>query len=142
MLSKSAEYALRALHRLAFVRRDGRVTTARLADRVGAPENYLSKLLHRLQQEGLVTSRRGRGGGFRLARPPEEVTLAEIVEPFDDVMDRRCLLGRPRCRDEAPCTAHEAWREALGGLQAFFRDTSLEDLGAPAAVGPEAPSPG
>lgn len=135
MLSKSAEYAVRALHRLALVHGEGPVTTAELAGRVGAPASYLSKLLHRLQQEGLVHSQRGRGGGFELARPPGRVTLAEIVEPFDDVMERRCVLGRPECRDDAPCAAHEAWRDAVGELRTFFRETSLEDLGAPGADG-------
>lgn len=136
MLSKSAEYALRALHRLAFAGGEGPVTTARLAEAVGAPENYLSKLLHRLQQEGLVDSRRGRGGGFALARPPAEVTLAQVVAPFDDVMERRCLLGRSECRDDDPCSAHEAWLEAAGRLRDFFRETTLAELGPPEADGP------
>lgn len=132
MLSKTAEYALRALHQLAFAGAEGHVTTAELAERVGVPANYLSKLLHRLQQEGVVASRRGRGGGFELARPPGQVTLAEVVEPFDDVMEQRCLLGRPECRDDAPCAAHEVWREAVGELRTFFAETSLDDLGPPA----------
>lgn len=136
MLSKSAEYALRALHRLAFDREQGPVTSARLAERIQVPENYLSKLLHRLQQEGLVTSRRGRGGGFELARPPGQVRLAEVVEPFDDVMERRCLLGRPACRDENPCAAHAGWRDVVGRLRDFFRETTLEDLGAPVEDAP------
>ena len=136
MLSKSAEYALRALHCLAHVGGGGPVTTARLAERVGVPENYLSKLLHRLQKEGVVLSRRGRGGGFALARPPGEIPLAEVVEPFDDVMERRCLLGRSECRDDDPCAAHEAWRGAVAGLRDFFLGTSLEDLGAPTGDGP------
>lgn len=129
MLSKSAEYAIRALHRLALAHGEGPVATAELAGEVGAPESYLSKLLHRLRQEGVVVSQRGRGGGFQLARPPGRVTLAEAVEPFDDVMERRCLLGRPRCRDDAPCAAHDAWREAVDELRTFFAETSLEDLG-------------
>ena len=132
MLSKSAEYAIRALHRLAFARGEGPVTTAELARRVEVPESYLSKLLHRLQQEGVVVSQRGRGGGFELARPPGRVTLAEVVAPFDDVMERRCVLGRPECRDDAPCAAHEAWKEAVDELRDFFRETSLEELGPPA----------
>ncbi len=142
MLSKSAEYALRALLRLAVVQGEGPVTSARLAERVRVPENYLSKLLHRLQQEGLVASRRGRGGGFVLARPADQVRLAEVIEPFDDVMERRCLLGRPACRDDDPCAAHEAWREAVGRLRAFFRDTTLADLGVPGEEAPGEDAPG
>lgn len=131
MLSKSAEYAIRALHCLAHVP-DGRpVTTSALAGRVGVPENYLSKLLHRLGQEGMVSSRRGRGGGHELARAAAEVSLAEVVAPFDDLLERRCLLGRGECRDDAPCVAHEDWIEASSRLREFFGSTSLADLGPP-----------
>lgn len=135
MLSKSAEYAVRAVHFLAFVPGEDPVPTARLAERVGAPENYLSKLLHRLQKEGVVTSRRGRGGGFTLARPRERVTLAEVVEPFDDVLERRCLLGRSKCRDRSPCAAHEQWREVAARVRDFFRNTTLESVGPPVGEG-------
>jgi Rrf2 family iron-sulfur cluster assembly transcriptional regulator len=134
MLSKSAEYALRALQALAFEPGDGPVPSARLADRAGVPENYLSKVLHRLEQEGVVTSRRGPGGGFTLGRDPAAVALADVIRPFDDtVLDRRCLLGRPECRDDSPCAAHERWLEVAGRVRRFFEETSLEELGPPAA---------
>lgn len=137
MLSKSAEYALRALHCLAFLPDGDPVPAARLAERVGVPENYLSKLLHRLQQEGVVSSQRGRGGGFRLARGRDAIALADVVRPFDaGFLSRRCLLGRPECRDDAPCAAHEEWLEVAGRMRRFFRETTLGDLG------PPAPSPG
>ena len=129
MLSKSAEYAIRAIHCLASLGRGEPVPASELADRVGVPENYLSKLLHRLQQAGVVTSRRGRGGGFTLAADPSRIPLAEVVEPFDpDVLHRQCLLGRPECRDDSPCVAHERWMEAAGTLRRFFQETSVAEL--------------
>lgn len=136
MLSKSAEYALRALHALAFEPGEGPVPSARLADRAGVPENYLSKVLHRLEQEGVVTSRRGPGGGFTLGRDPTAVSLADVIRPFDDtVLHRRCLLGRPECRDDSPCAAHERWLEVAGRVRRFFEETSLDDLAPPAYDG-------
>lgn len=142
MLSKSAEYALRAVHCLAFLPGTDPVPATRLAERVGVPENYLSKLLHRLQQEGVVSSQRGRGGGFSLTRRPGAVSLGEVIRPFDDsVVRRRCLLGRPECRDDAPCAAHEEWLEVAGRVRRFFRETTLADLGAP-AIGVGAPGDG
>lgn len=136
MLSKSAEYALRALHALAFEPGGGPVPSSRLADRAGVPENYLSKVLHRLEQEGVVASRRGPGGGFTLGRDPAAVRLADVIRPFDDTVLRRdCLLGRPECRDDSPCAAHDRWLEVAGRVRRFFRETSLDDLGPPAAGG-------
>lgn len=132
MLSKSAEYALRALHALASEPGGGPVPSARLADRAGVPENYLSKVLHRLEQEGVVTSRRGPGGGFTLGRDPAAIRLADVIRPFDDtVLGRDCLLGRPECSDDSPCAAHEQWLEVAGRVRRFFLETSLDDLGPP-----------
>lgn len=137
MLSKSAEYALRALHCLAYLPGGSPVPAARLAEHVDVPENYLSKLLHRLQQEGILRSRRGRGGGFSLARRPGAIALADVVRPFDSgVVRRHCLLGRPECRDDAPCAAHEEWLEVAGRVRRFFDETTLADLGPPPAAPP------
>lgn len=133
MLSKSAEYAIRAVHRLAVVPHPGPVPASELAERVGVPANYLSKVLDTLRKEGLVEATRGREGGFFLAREPTDISLAEIVEPFDEeLLQRHCLLGRPECRDDAPCAAHGRWIEVAGALRRFFRETSVEDLGPPA----------
>lgn len=136
MLSKSAEYAIRAVHRLAFSPLQEPVTASRLAERIGVPANYLSKLLYRLQQEGVVESSRGRGGGFSLVREPAGIPLAEVIEPFDEeILRRNCLLGRPECRDDSPCAAHGEWLEVAGRLRRFFRETSIEDLGPPTGDG-------
>lgn len=132
MLSKSAEYAIRAVHHLAFSPHQGPVTASDLAEWVEAPENFLSKLLHQLQKEGVVESSRGRGGGFSVSREPSGISLAEIIEPFDrELLERHCLLGRPECRDDAPCAAHERWLEVAAEIRRFFRETSVEDLGPP-----------
>lgn len=132
MLSKSAEDALRAAHLLAHRAPGTPVPAGELARLLDLPENSLSKLLHRLQREGLLASRRGPTGGFSLVRRPEEVTLAEVVRPFDDIADEReCLLGRSECRDESPCAAHGDWREVQQTVRRFFRDTTLAELGPP-----------
>ena len=68
MLSSSAEYALKATHLLASAPGDGRRTAAELAEALDLPPNFLSKLLNRLRQEGVLESRRGPSGGFLLAR--------------------------------------------------------------------------
>lgn len=131
MLNSSAEYALKAVHLLARYRSrsDGHRSSEELAEALDLPANFLSKLLGRLREEGILESRPGPRGGFRLAREPGRVTLVEVVEPFDDVVrDRQCLLGRPECRDDAPCAAHESWRELGDRIERFFRETTLADL--------------
>ncbi|MFW5904783.1 MAG: RrF2 family transcriptional regulator [bacterium] len=132
MISQSAEYALRAALLLAeHSPVQGPVRADEVADQLRVPRNYLSKILHELTQHGLLKSTRGPRGGFRLARPPEGITLESIVEVFDpDLLaeEHKCLLGRPECSDENRCAAHDHWKEVSSAVRRFFRTTSLHDL--------------
>lgn len=127
MLSRTAEYALRAV---LFLADRGEPTNVDLiAERLGVPRNYLSKTLHRLAREGVLTSTRGQGGGFRLAVAPDRLPLLRVVEPFDPISgERRCLLGRPQCSDANPCPAHQQWKSVSERVAEFFRERTVGDL--------------
>ena len=128
MLSQTAEYALRTVVFLAD-RTERPVRIDEIAAALGIPRNYLSKVLHRLAQESILTSSRGQGGGFRLATAPERIRLLDVVEPFDHIgSQRRCLLGRETCSDQRACEVHEAWKEVGGRVAAFFAGTTVADL--------------
>ena len=129
VLSQTATYALQALVTLAGLQPGERATVDELAEGLGRPRNYLSKILHQLASAGVLDSSRGPGGGFRLARPPEELRLIEVVRQFDDVpREPVCLLGWNRCSDDDPCPAHARWRTLSAPLADFFEQTSLADL--------------
>ena len=129
MLSQTAEYALRAVLYLA-EQPEGRPTPVdAIAEDLAIPRNYLSKILHSLAKRDLLTSSRGRGGGFELTVPAAELSLLEVVEPFDQLEGRQqCLLGRPKCSEANPCAAHHRWKEMLDRVTVFFRDTTVQDL--------------
>ena len=129
MLSQTAEYALRAVLAVAEAGSEQPVGAARLAARLGIPQNYLSKTLHQLARAGVLESTRGKAGGFRLARPAGKISLLEVVSPFDDVTGRRtCLMGQPVCSDHNSCAAHERWKEVAERTAEFFKETSVADL--------------
>lgn len=129
MLSKTSQYALRAILYLAAQPVDRSVRATDVAEDLGVPANYLSKILHALARTGLLVSERGPGGGFRLARVPEEVTVADAIEPFETVGDgRQCLLGRPECRDTDACAVHTRWKEVSEGMLEFFHETTVAEL--------------
>lgn len=129
VISKTAEYALRAVIYLAEQEARGPVPATDVAAALGVPANYLSKILHALGRQGLVVSQRGPNGGFRLARPAVEVTLAEVIEPFDQIAARGdCLLGRPQCSDATACAVHERWKEVHARVSSFFRGTKVSQL--------------
>ena len=142
MISKTAEYALRAVLFLARTGETKPVPAADVARSLRLPENYLSKILHVLARSGVVTSERGRHGGFALARPSEGISLLEIVEPFDEMGARRqCLLGRPSCSDRSPCPAHARWAEVSDQVQDFFQDTTVADMVAQSPPAARTPQP-
>jgi Rrf2 family protein len=129
ILSQTAVYALKAILCLAEHEPRGRMRVDDIAGRLGVPRNYLSKILHVLAREGLLRSSRGPAGGFELARPAEELTLAAILEHFDALPgESGCLLGRPECSDSSPCAAHERWKSVSIAVKSFLRETSIADL--------------
>jgi Rrf2 family protein len=127
-LSSTAQQALHAVLCIASGTDPGPVQVDEIAVVLGYPRNYLSKTLHSLVKAGVLRSERGPKGGFQLSAPPEKVTLAQVIAPFEPVGDRRCLLGRPRCGDKHPCLLHERWSRVAAPVDAFFTKTTVADL--------------
>jgi Rrf2 family protein len=129
ILSQTAVYALRAALCLAERGPAERMSVDEIAVELDVPRNYLSKVLHTLARDGVLSSSRGPGGGFALARSAHELTLEDVVQPFDGLPEgSACLLGRPQCTDKDPCAAHDQWKGVARAVQAFFGETSLADL--------------
>lgn len=127
-ISSTSQYALRAVLHVAEHGREAPVPVDAIAADLRVPRNYLSKTLHVLARAGVLTSGRGPRGGFRLARSPRAITLADVTAPFDDVAARTCLLGRTTCGWKNPCSAHPRWEAVSAAQQAFFRGTTVADL--------------
>jgi Rrf2 family protein len=130
MLSITSQYALRALIHLA--RQAGEPVLGRdLAQAVEIPANYLSKVLLTLRNAGLVNTARGSGGGYRLARPGNEILLIEVVELFEEISRAkpRCFLGQTReCSDSTPCSAHIMWQGVQVAYLKFLVSTPLSTI--------------
>lgn len=130
MLSQTAEYALRAVVLLAEQTPGTPARVGKLAETLDIPQNYLSKTLHLLALTGVLSSARGKGGGFMLARPASDITLFDIVDPFDRLGARpACLMGQGECSESHACAAHATWKAVSEQVQAFFLQTTLADLG-------------
>lgn len=135
MLSSTAEYALKAVLYLANHAEEQPVRVGDVAEALGIPRNYLSKILHELARDGVLSSSRGKHGGFQLAHPPEELSLLTVVQRFDRIAEERsCLLGRPQCSDRHACAAHWRWKAVSEQVSTFFRETTVADLMAGEAI--------
>jgi Rrf2 family protein len=129
LLSRAFDYALRSLTHLARAPRAELRLARQLADELALPPAFLGKLLQPLVQAGLLESHRGRSGGFRLARAPEEVRLVEVLEVLDERgFTPRCVLGGGPCDDAEPCPVHELWAPGLARIRAALESWTLADL--------------
>lgn len=129
LISRTDSYAIRAVLFLAQQGSDRPVRAAVVAGHLALPPNYLSKILNGLARAGVLQSERGPRGGFKLARPPHDVSLADVIEPFDSIARKRgCLLGTGECSEEDPCRIHHLWRRAADPLLEFFRETTISDM--------------
>jgi Rrf2 family protein len=143
IFNASATHALRAMTHLAASPQVEAKLGRELAEEIELPSHYLAKVLATLARSGLLLATRGARGGYRLARPPREIALMEIVEPFEGKRVRPgCLLQPDRaCRDESACSAHAEWSKVKATYLGFLERTTLADIQGHDAPGtPAAPA--
>jgi Rrf2 family protein len=128
--SATTEYAIRALAHMATLPPGERILARDLAAATGVPRQFLGKILHRLARLGLLDSAKGRGGGFRFLRPPDQILVAELVEAVEgeDIM-RLCVLGLSECSDQAACPVHDQWVTFRDRLKVTLHSASMAELG-------------
>lgn len=134
MLSQKARYALRAMIELA--RDDGQVTAGELSIRADAPRKFLEAILLSLARDGLVVSRRGKFGGYRLGRPADEISFAQVIRLVDGPLALAPCVSRTAfrrcedCRDLATCALREALLKARDATAQVLEGYSLADAAA------------
>ena len=127
-LSKSSEYAIRCLVYMATAEVDLR-PVQRLADQLNIPFKYLGRLMGRLREAGFVESVRGKNGGYRIAKPLQDISLEQIVDTVEGLENfNRCLLGFERCDEENPCPMHEFWNGPKESINEMLADVSLAEM--------------
>jgi Rrf2 family transcriptional regulator, cysteine metabolism repressor len=143
MFSTKAEYGVRVMVELARRAGDDPVPLAEVAAHDGLPLAYLEHLVARLRKAGLVDSRRGSRGGYLLARPAEEITMAEVVAALEgSIAPIECISetadGSIVCSRESDpnhvCPTKLLWTRVRMSIVSTLRDTTLADLLAGRAV--------
>jgi Rrf2 family protein len=130
LFNQTAEYALRAMAHLALLPEGSSMRARDLSAATGIPPDYVSKVLRRMVREGLLLSQKGHGGGFRLARPAEEIRFIEVLAAADESIDpKRCAFGWGTCGDDDPCPLHDAFSKLKRTVLAWASDHTLADVG-------------
>lgn len=127
--SSACGYAIRSLSWLALKRPDGYMLVDEICEGANVPRHFLAKVFQDLVRRGLLVSARGRGGGFALARPADEITLLEIVEAVDGSSAlQQCVVGMARCDDKQPCPEHDQWKPIRTRVRKYLERTTLKRM--------------
>jgi Rrf2 family iron-sulfur cluster assembly transcriptional regulator len=129
LYSKTCEHAIRALAYLAARPVGDLCLVDEIAEAENMPRPFTSKILRDLVKAGLLTSSRGPGGGYALARDPAEVSLLEIQEIMDGSGNLdRCAVGLAACNEFAPCPLHDQFMPLRKAIRAYLEDTTLAEM--------------
>lgn len=134
MLSKSTGYAIQMLVWLAKKYQKGNNNDSlffvhHIAEEIGVPQNFLSKIAVTLSKKELILAQKGPKGGVCLAIPPEKITVYDVVQIFDeDIIKDKCLIGKAKCSDFSDCPLHEFWKEEKKKVLQEFKKTTIKDL--------------
>jgi len=133
-LTTKGRFAVTAMLDLALSETDAKglakpVTLAGISDRQDISLSYLEQLFSRLRREGLVTSVRGPGGGYNLAKAKADISVSAIISAVDEDIDATQCGGKENCHGaEGRCMTHELWATLNSKILEYLSDVSLQDM--------------
>ena len=127
-LTTKGRFAVTAMIDLAMRQHNGPVTLAGISQRQKISLSYLEQLFGKLRRHELVESTRGPGGGYTLARPMRDVSVADIIFAVDEPLDATSCGGKENCHDDGPCMTHELWTNLNKKMIEFLDGVTLQEL--------------
>ncbi len=128
-LTTKGRYAVTAVLDLAFHEQNGPVSLADISERQGISLSYLEQLFSRLRRNQVVASTRGPGGGYSLARPDIDISMAQIISAVDESYDATNCGGQGTCSgDDYQCLTHDLWKELSEEIHDFLNGISLAEM--------------
>ncbi len=127
-LTTKGRFAVTAMIDLGMRHERGPVTLAGISERQKISLSYLEQLFGRLRRQGLVESVRGPGGGYCLAKPLPEISVADIIRAVDEQIDATQCGGMGNCHDNKPCMTHELWSSLNAHIYQYLEAVNLDQL--------------
>ena len=127
-LTTKGRFAVTAMLDLALNASTRPVTLARISARQKISLSYLEQLFGKLRRAKLVTSVRGPGGGYCLARPTGGISMAEIITAVDEPIDATQCAGKENCNDDKRCVTHDLWATLNEKVYEYLSSVSLADV--------------
>lgn len=131
-LTRAADYGVRVMIHLASTDAGARVSLPELARAADAPGSFLSKVLQTLSRAGLISSRRGKTGGFEISDRGRRASMLQVIEAIDGpICLNACLVSGKSCRRKAWCPAHPIWAQAQHAMLSVLSGITISELAKP-----------
>ena len=127
-LTTRGRYAVTAMLDLALHGDKGPISLADISQRQEISLSYLEQLFAKLRQQELVSSVRGPGGGYRLARVSDEINVAEIIDAVNESIDATSCSGKGNCHSGDVCLTHHLWDDLSHQIHRFLSGITLDSL--------------
>ena len=127
-LTTKGRYAVTAMLDLALHNTQGPINLAEIAKRQEISLAYLEQLFAKLKKCSLVESARGPGGGYRLKRAADEISVRDVINAVDEPVDATRCGGRENCQGELRCLTHDLWEDLNTRISEFLDGVTLGDL--------------
>ena len=129
IFSKKCEYGLQAVLYLSAKEPGQIISSDEIAQSLTIPKEFVSKILQSLTESGIVLSKKGKAGGFALAKEPGKIRLIDIVAAIDGLgIFNSCVLGFPKCSPDHPCPLHEKWGKLRTDAYNMLIEETLDEL--------------
>ncbi|MFN2308594.1 MAG: Fe-S cluster assembly transcription factor [Gammaproteobacteria bacterium] len=127
-LSTKGRYAVTAMLDLAIHADTHPITLADISQCQGISLSYLEQLFAKLRRDGLVEGVRGPGGGYRLAKPAAEISIADIITAVDERVDATLCEGKENCQDGHRCLTHDLWSNLSAQIFNYLAGINLAEF--------------
>lgn len=129
IFSKKCELALQSVLYLSSLETYEKRSAQEISEEINVPKEFVSKVLQTLVLNGIVSSRKGKNGGFYLDKPANQIRLIEIVLAIDGLeIFHNCVLGFPGCSPDNPCPVHEKWGKLRDETYKMLSESNLEEF--------------
>ncbi|UKJ08925.1 RrF2 family transcriptional regulator [Solitalea lacus] len=137
MLSKTCEYAIRALVYIVYKSGNGnKLGIKDIAKEIGSPEHFTAKILQTLSRQGIISSTKGPNGGFYIEKDSNPIPIINVIKAIDGSKPLgTCVLGLKECNDLQPCPLHDNYKLIKLSLITLFTTKTIQDLAADVAKG-------
>ncbi len=127
-LTTKGRFAVTAMIDLGMRHERGPITLAGISERQRISLSYLEQLFGRLRRQGIVDSVRGPGGGYTLAKPLSDISVATIIRAVDEPIDATQCGGLGNCHDDRECMTHDLWTSLNNRIYDYLDSVTLGDL--------------